>query len=175
MHCGNWQLDMVNGGKFYLDGGVMFGLVPRTLWKQVATPDARNRIQCANNCVLVRDGRHTVLIDTGYGGKFGPLDRKFYEMEEGEPLLAGLAGWEWRARGHRHGRVQSFALRPRVRSHLARCRPPPRAAVPARKTLVGRVEWEDATSGSPELATAYPMEDILPLYEAGLMMVVEDG
>ena len=91
MHLGNWQIDTINGGMFWLDGGVMFGVVPKSIWQSVAPPDETNRIQCANNCVLARDGRHTVLIDTGYGGKFAPLDRKFYNMQEGEPLVAGLA------------------------------------------------------------------------------------
>ena len=91
MHVGNWQIDMINGGTFWLDGGVMFGVVPRSLWGGVVAPDAANRIACANNCVLARDGTHTVLIDTGYGGKFSPLDRKFYVMESGEITLSGPA------------------------------------------------------------------------------------
>ena len=91
LNLGNWQLDTVNGGMFRLDGGVMFGVVPQQIWKHVAMPDTKNRIQCANHCVLARDGRHTVLVDTGYGGKYALLDRKFYDMEPGEPLLEGLA------------------------------------------------------------------------------------
>ena len=46
---------------------------------------------------------------------------------------------------------------------------------PNARHIVGRVEWEDATGDCPELTTAYPMDDILPLYEAGLMMVVDDA
>src|SRR5689334_14580874 len=91
MHLGNWQLDTVDAGAFWLDGGVMFGVVPKSIWKNVVTPDEQNRILCANQCVLARDGRHTVLIDTGCGGKLSPLERKFYKIEPGEPLVAGLA------------------------------------------------------------------------------------
>jgi glyoxylase-like metal-dependent hydrolase (beta-lactamase superfamily II) len=175
VHIGNWQIDMINGGTFWLDGGVMFGVVPRTLWGGVVAPDAANRIACANNCVLARDGTHTVLIDTGYGGKFSPLDRKFYVMESGEPLLESL---------HSLG-VAPEDVDTLVFSHLhfdhvcgatrfdvAKRRVP---IFSRARHLVGRSEWEDATGGSPELTTAYPMDDILPLYEAGLMMVVDDG
>ena len=90
MHLGNWQLDTVNGGRFRLDGGSIFGVIPKTLWSTVVEPDKLNRVPLANNCVLARDGQQTVLIDTGYGGRFEPLDRKFYDLEAGTPLLKSL-------------------------------------------------------------------------------------
>jgi glyoxylase-like metal-dependent hydrolase (beta-lactamase superfamily II) len=175
MDLGNWQLDSVNGGMFHLDGGVMFGVVPRTLWKNVAAPDELNRIQCANNCVLARDGTHTLLIDTGYGGKFSPLDRRFYNMEEGEPLLAGLA-----ALGVAPDDVDTVVLSHLHFDHVCGATrfdaAGKRVPIFARaRHLVGRAEWEDATGAIPELESAYPIADILPLYEAGLMMVVEDA
>ncbi|HTM55028.1 MAG TPA: MBL fold metallo-hydrolase [Pirellulales bacterium] len=175
MHLGNWQIDSLNGGLFWLDGGVMFGVVPKTLWSAVAPPDSTNRIQCANNCVLARDGTHTILIDTGYGGKFGPLDRKFYQMESGEPLLESLAAVgvapddiDTVIFSHLHfdhvcGATRFDAAGKRV-PIFSRAR-----------HIIGRTEWEDATGGAPELVTAYPIDDILPLYDAGLMMVIEDG
>jgi glyoxylase-like metal-dependent hydrolase (beta-lactamase superfamily II) len=175
MRLGNWQLDTINGGTFWLDGGVMFGVVPKTLWKNVAPSDALNRIECANNCVLARDGAHTVLLDTGYGGKFSPLDRRFYSMEEGEPLLASLA-----ALGIAPEDVDTVVLSHLHFDHVcgatrfdAQGR---RVPIFARaRHIVGRLEWEDATGGSPELLSAYPMADIMPLYDAGLMMVVDDA
>jgi glyoxylase-like metal-dependent hydrolase (beta-lactamase superfamily II) len=173
MLLGNWQLDTLNGGTFWLDGGVMFGVVPRSLWANVAQPDAMNRIACANNCVLARDGNQTVLIDTGYGGKFPLLDRKFYVMESGEPLVASLLALgvepddvDTVVFSHLH--FDHVCGATRLDAHGRRVPVFPRA-----RHLVGRWEWEDATGGSPELTTAYPMEDILPLYEAGLMMVVD--
>ncbi len=172
---GNWQLDVINGGTFWLDGGVMFGVVPKTLWQHVAEPDAQNRILCSNNCVLARDGRQTVLIDTGYGDKFGPLDRRFYKMEEGAPLLRSLAELK----------VSPDEIDTVIFSHLhfdhvcgattlgARGERVP--LFPKARHIVGRTEWEDATGGAEELKNAYPQNDILPLYDAGLMMVVEEG
>ncbi|MEX0937835.1 MAG: MBL fold metallo-hydrolase [Pirellulales bacterium] len=175
MNLGNWQLDTINGGQFWLDGGVMFGVVPKTVWKNVAPPDDYNRIPCANNCVLARDGTHTVLIDTGYGGKFAPLDRRFYNMEEGEPLVEGLAALgvvpedvDTLVFSHLHFDHVCGATRFDAARH-------PVPIFARARHLVGRIEWEDATGRLPELETAYPLQDILPLYEAGLMMVVEDG
>jgi glyoxylase-like metal-dependent hydrolase (beta-lactamase superfamily II) len=175
MHFGDWQLDTINGGTFWLDGGVMFGVVPKSLWQNLAPADSLNRIRCANNCVLARDGRHTVLIDTGYGGKFPPLDRKFYAMESGEPLVAGLA-----AVGVAPDDIDTVIFSHLHFDHVCGAT---RLDASGRRVpifsrarhLVGRLEWEDATNGSPELCSAYPIDDILPLYEAGLMMVVDDG
>ena len=70
MNIGNWQLETVSGGRMRLDGGTMFGMVPKPIWEKVQPADERNRIRAATNCVLARDGDHTLLIDTGYGGKF---------------------------------------------------------------------------------------------------------
>ena len=62
MHLGYWQLDTVSGGAFVIDGGAMFGVVPRTLWGNLAAPDELNRVRCANHCVLARNGRQTALL-----------------------------------------------------------------------------------------------------------------
>ena len=167
MQLGNWQLDTINGGLFRLDGGVMFGVVPRTIWKNVAPPDETNRIQCANNCVLARDGTHTVLIDTGYGGKFAPLDRRFYSMEEGRRCLEGLA-----ALGVAPEEIDTVVLSHLHFDHVCGATRFDAAGkrVPIfhrARHIVGRLEWEDATGRLPELESAYPLEDILPLVRGG--------
>ena len=175
MQLGNWQLDTVNGGMFRLDGGVMFGVVPQYLWKHVAAPDEQNRILCGNHCVLARDGRKTVLIDCGYGGKFDALDRKFYDMQPGEPIVESLASLG----------VTTDQIDTVVFSHLhfdhvggasrftsGRARIP---TFPNATHIVGRREWEAATSRAPELKTAYPLEDVLALKETKQLILVNDG
>ena len=47
MNLGNWQLDSINGGTFSIDGGVAFGVVPKTLWAAVVPPDDSNRVRLA--------------------------------------------------------------------------------------------------------------------------------
>src|SRR5579863_3465136 len=160
MNLGNWQLDTVDGGTLSLDGGVVFGVVPKTLWSNVITPDENNRVRLRNNCLLARDGRHVVLVDTGYGSKYGPLDRRFYEMDEGNPVLDSLA---------RLG-VAADDIDTVVFSHLhfdhaggashqnGNGRPVP--TFNRARHVAGRLEWEDATSRAPELETAYPVENL---------------
>ena len=51
---GDIQLTFVSGGRLWIDGGNMFGVIPRVMWEQVSPPDEQNRIQLETNCVLVR-------------------------------------------------------------------------------------------------------------------------
>lgn len=73
MRMGPWEVAIVSGGTFRLDGGSMFGTVPKVLWDRVCPADAENRILMATNCLLLRgevDGRRrTILVDNGNGDK----------------------------------------------------------------------------------------------------------
>jgi glyoxylase-like metal-dependent hydrolase (beta-lactamase superfamily II) len=69
MELGDFKLTVVSDGEFRLDGGAMFGVVPRTLWEKEKPPDERNRIRMGTNCLLVERGDDLLLIDTGIGDK----------------------------------------------------------------------------------------------------------
>ena len=73
MKFGPWDVTTVSGGTFRLDGGAMFGTVPKVVWQKHSRPDADNRILLDTNCLLLRgevDGRHyTILADPGNGDK----------------------------------------------------------------------------------------------------------
>jgi len=175
MNLGNWQLDTVDGGMLSLDGGVTFGIVPKPLWSKILAPDESNRVRLRNNCLLARDGRHVVLVDTGYGSKFSPLDRRFYEMEEGNPVLESLARLGVGADdvdivvlSHLHFDHAGGA------THYVNGRKPVPTFARARH-VIGRLEWDDATSRAPELETAYPIENLTPLAEAGTVDLIEGG
>jgi glyoxylase-like metal-dependent hydrolase (beta-lactamase superfamily II) len=83
---------VVSDGVYRTDGGAMFGLVPKVLWERHVVPDAQNRVAMALNCLLVRDGNTTILVDTGYGGKLTDRDTGILDLAAGRPgLLAALA------------------------------------------------------------------------------------
>jgi len=65
---GDLELISLSDGTFRLDGGAMFGVVPKPLWERRAPADARNRIRLGLRPLLVR-GERTLLIDAGIGGK----------------------------------------------------------------------------------------------------------
>ena len=91
MHLGEIEIRYIHCGNFYLDGGAMFGVVPKPLWEKKAAPDQRNRIRLAANSLLVRAANKTILIETGNGTKWTPKLRDIYGVSDGDPLIENLA------------------------------------------------------------------------------------
>jgi glyoxylase-like metal-dependent hydrolase (beta-lactamase superfamily II) len=91
MQLGDIELHYLDGGTFWLDGGAMFGVVPRPLWEKKSAPDDRNRIRLRANSLLVRAAGQNVLIETGNGTKWDAKLRHIYGVEEGDPLMDSLA------------------------------------------------------------------------------------
>ncbi|MFN7833709.1 MAG: MBL fold metallo-hydrolase [Bacteroidota bacterium] len=77
-------------GFFKLDGGAMFGVVPRRMWSKLCPPDTNNMIPLAMRALLVRDGKRTVLIDTGIGNKQDDKFRSHFEPYGEETLFGSL-------------------------------------------------------------------------------------
>ena len=97
MELGDLKLTLVSDGEFRLDGGAMFGVVPRTLWEQAKPPDALNRIRMGTNCLLVERGSELLLIDTGIGDKHDARFQEIYAMDpaaERLPEAIRRAGYE---------------------------------------------------------------------------------
>ncbi len=67
---GRYEATIVSAGTFALDGGAMFGIIPKPLWEKQIPADEKNRITMGTNCLLLRDGSRTVLIDCGMGTKW---------------------------------------------------------------------------------------------------------
>jgi len=87
---GDCQVTVLDAGRLWLDGGAMFGVVPRTLWEKEHTPDPGNRIELAMNVLLVEERGRRILIDTGAGTKGDAKARRIYRLEPRSPadLLA---------------------------------------------------------------------------------------
>ncbi|MEO8277925.1 MAG: MBL fold metallo-hydrolase [Thermoanaerobaculia bacterium] len=84
---GRFPLHLLSDGRFKLDGGAMFGVVPKTMWQKEKTPDADNRILMATNCLLIETGSDLVLVDTGLGDKQDEKFRGHYAYEPGAQRL----------------------------------------------------------------------------------------
>jgi glyoxylase-like metal-dependent hydrolase (beta-lactamase superfamily II) len=91
MRLGEIEVQYLHGGNFYLDGGAMFGVVPKPLWEKKSPPDNRNRIRLAANSLLARTQNKNILIETGNGTKWTPKLRDIYGIQEGDPLIDNLA------------------------------------------------------------------------------------
>jgi glyoxylase-like metal-dependent hydrolase (beta-lactamase superfamily II) len=170
---GDFQVEVISGGTFRMDGGAMFGVVPKVIWEKKIPPDARNRIPMETNCLLIRTGEATILIDTGYGTKGSPRERENFVLEAGDPLIEHLA-----AAGVTPGQVDTVILTHLHFDHVGGCTHLSesgelRPTFPHARHVVQRNEWEDATGRAPELRGAYFERDFVPLRNAGLIDVVE--
>lgn len=90
MKLGQLELLALSDGSIALDGGQMFGIVPKTLWEKKLPADARNRVRLSLTCLLVRTGKHNVLIETGIGDKFSAKYADIYGIEHPTTLPAEL-------------------------------------------------------------------------------------
>ncbi len=77
MRVGGYTLNALETGRFRLDGGAMFGVVPKVLWNRSDPADERNRIELALRTLLIRDDEHCIMVDTGIGEKW---DEKFTDI-----------------------------------------------------------------------------------------------
>jgi len=82
---GDFELTILSDGFYFLDGGAMFGVVPKPLWEKRAPVDHQNRILLGLNTVIVRTGRHTIAIETGIGNKLSDKLRAIYGAQEQLP------------------------------------------------------------------------------------------
>jgi glyoxylase-like metal-dependent hydrolase (beta-lactamase superfamily II) len=102
-YFGSYRVDVLNFGRFALDGGAMFGTVPKVLWQRVIDCDCCNRIPQATNVLLIRDDRHVVLVDCGNGDKWSDKQRDMYAIAD-TPSIGQL--------------LEPFGLTPQDVTHL---------------------------------------------------------
>jgi glyoxylase-like metal-dependent hydrolase (beta-lactamase superfamily II) len=86
MKLGDLEFHVLTDGGFRLDGGAMFGVIPRPLWEKKIAPDDRNRIRLAMNCLLIRTAGKWILVETGAGEKWDAKRRDIFGIE-GPPRL----------------------------------------------------------------------------------------
>jgi glyoxylase-like metal-dependent hydrolase (beta-lactamase superfamily II) len=95
MQFGDYRVEVVPDTEFRLDGGAMFGVVPRALWAKICPPDEQNRIRMNMNCLFIETETERILIETGIGDKWSTKYEAMYGITRERPLgesLRALAG-----------------------------------------------------------------------------------
>jgi len=170
---GDFEITHIPAARYWWDGGVFFGVVPKTLWSLKSPSDDLNRIQVAFNCYIVRTGEHTVLIETGGGDKLDARARERMGLPpEVDPLPEIIA---------RNG-IDPESIDIVINSHLhfdhcggntnlksAR----PAAAFPRARYYASRPEWEHAHERHPRDRISYNDDNYDPLVESGQMLLVD--
>jgi glyoxylase-like metal-dependent hydrolase (beta-lactamase superfamily II) len=90
MQFGDYRVEVVPDTEFWLDGGAMFGVVPRNLWSKVCPPDDQNRIRLNLNCLFVDTGAERILVETGIGEKWTAKQLAIYGIERRRPFAESL-------------------------------------------------------------------------------------
>jgi glyoxylase-like metal-dependent hydrolase (beta-lactamase superfamily II) len=166
---GGCTLTLLSGGRLKLDGGAMFGVIPKPLWSRAAPADELNRIQLACNCLLVEwqgQGARRLIVETGHGPKYGPKEQGFFAIDPAVWLRPALLA----------AQVDPATITDVVVSHLhfdhaggltyeedGRLR----LTFPQARVHVQRQEFEDARSGFGIMHATYREENFKPLDEAG--------
>lgn len=91
MRLGNLEIYVVSDGFVRMDGGGMFGVVPRVLWEKHLAPDEFNRVKTALNCLVIVTREKTILVDTGLGAKLTGKQEQNFARKGGSKLLTNLA------------------------------------------------------------------------------------
>jgi glyoxylase-like metal-dependent hydrolase (beta-lactamase superfamily II) len=90
MQFGDYRVEIVPDTEFRLDGGAMFGVVPRNLWAKVCPPDEQNRIRMNMNCVFIETRDERILIETGIGDKWSAKQTEIYGIRRQRPFAESL-------------------------------------------------------------------------------------
>jgi glyoxylase-like metal-dependent hydrolase (beta-lactamase superfamily II) len=174
MQLGEIELTPLLDRHFRLDGGAMFGVVPRTLWEKRNAPDDRNRVTMAMRPLLVRPANGPLMIvDAGAGEKMEPKLQEIYGFDLSENLDASLAGVGVRAEdiqivlaSHLHfDHAGGFTARNASGVVVPR--------FPKARYVISRGEWEDATHPHERNRASYFDENYVPLLDAGVVDFVD--
>ena len=172
---GDFELITLSDGFIALDGGAMFGVVPRTLWEKRLPPDDSNRIPLGMRPLIVRNGKQTVIIDAGCGDKMDPKLAQIYKLDRRYHLDHALAEAGLTAEdidivvaSHLHfDHVGGFTKFGKDGSLVPR--------FPKAKYIAHRAEWDDATHPHERNRASYLQENFVPIKDAGVLTLVDDG
>lgn len=189
MKLGQFEIYPVVDGRFRLDGGAMFGVVPKVLWERCCPADEQNRIELALNCLLIRAHGKNILVDTGLGGKQDEKFRRMFAVERRPTLQESLnavglepADIDMVINTHLHF---DHAGGNTMEGEGGKLTP----AFPRAKFFVQAGEYEDAIHPSERTKASYRQENILPVADhdrwelldgetellSGISVVVTDG
>lgn len=161
-HSWSWQL--LRAGTLRLDGGGMFGVVPKTIWEKVCPSDDLNRILLNTNCLLLDDGSTKVLIESGCGDKWSDKERGFYDIQR-RTVLDALA--EVGVAPEQINHVIVSHLHFDHAGGLTRLNDRGEAVTtfPHAPVHVQRVEWDDALANKSTMTKTYLRSHLDPIAE----------
>jgi len=166
----------IETGNFKLDGGAMFGVVPKSIWQKTNPPDVNNLIPMSMRCMLIEDGKRLTLIDTGLGDKQSEKFFGYYDLFGDFSLDNSLA-----KNGFHRDDITDVFL---THLHFDHCG----GAIQWNKDKTGYIpafknakvwsnenHWEWATVPNPREKASFLTENIQPIQENGQLNFIQNG
>jgi glyoxylase-like metal-dependent hydrolase (beta-lactamase superfamily II) len=172
----DYRVEVVPVGEFRLDGGAMFGVVPRALWQRVSPPDEENRVTLNANCLFVEAAGERILIETGMGDKWTERQREMYGVSHGPTLAEKL-------QAHTGYGPEDVSIVVNTHLHFDHAggnttldaSGSARPAFPNARYFVSRAEYEHAESPHERDRASYLPENWRPLAESGQLELKDDN
>jgi len=172
MKFGDFAIFLLSDGTFWLDGGAMFGVVPKAIWNRLNPADEANRIELGLSCLLIQAASKNVLVDTGIGDKYDEKFKERFNVQRAPGLI---------------GALKRMGLTPEdidmvINTHLhfdhaggntrlIGGKPVP--TFPRARYVIQRGEWEEAINPNERTRASYLEENLVPIQEAGLLELIE--
>ena len=168
------KLYPIEAGNFKLDGGAMFGVVPKTIWNKTNPADENNLIDIAARCLLIEDGNRLILIDTGMGNKQSEKFFSYYSLWGDHSLDKSLAKYGF----HRDDVTDVFM----THLHFDHCggsvnwnkdKTGYEVAFKNAKFWTNENHWEWATKPNNREKASFLYENIIPMQESGQLNFIK--
>jgi glyoxylase-like metal-dependent hydrolase (beta-lactamase superfamily II) len=173
MKFGAWKVTPCLAGRFSLDGGAMFGVIPRTMWARVLPPDEFNRVPMAMRLLLVQGHGRTVIVDVGAGAGHSEKNRQIYAFEDTDHLLDVV-----RAAGVDPASITDVMLTHLHFDHGAGVAEPDgdgwRLVFPQARHHLQRSQWEHALHPNVRDRASY-YEERIRILETERVLEIHDG
>jgi glyoxylase-like metal-dependent hydrolase (beta-lactamase superfamily II) len=166
------RLSVINTGFFKLDGGAMFGVVPKTIWSKTNPADDKNLCTWAMRCLLIEDANRLILIDNGIGNKQSPEFYKHYYLHGNDSLLGSIKN-----AGYSPSDITDMFL---THLHFDHCGGGVKQEGEKRSLVFpnatywsNRAHWKWATEPNPREKASFLKENILPMQESGNLKLIK--
>jgi glyoxylase-like metal-dependent hydrolase (beta-lactamase superfamily II) len=175
LNSNKMKLYPIESGNFKLDGGAMFGVVPKTIWNKTNPADENNLIDIAARCLLIEDGNRLILIDTGMGNKQSEKFFGYYSLWGTHSMDKSLAKYGF----HRDDITDVFM----THLHFDHCggsvqwnadRTGYEVAFKNAKYWTNENHWEWATKPNPREKASFLTENILPIQQSGQLHFIKN-
>ncbi|MFQ5500835.1 MAG: MBL fold metallo-hydrolase [Phycisphaerae bacterium] len=170
------SITILDGGHLRLDGGAMFGIIPKPLWSRLVEADVQNRIPLAMTCLLLEHNDRRILVETGAGdpSKYDEKERGFFDFSP-HSIVDSLA-----AAGIDRESIDTVILTHLHFDHAGGVSMPDgdggyMLSFPNARYVIQRGEWEDAVNDYVVMTGSYREENLAPLEKAGVLSLVDNG